>query len=99
MMHRTFRSLDDPPKLVGFSIRQWTALIGASALVLGLVHVAHLRDEARDHAVRLHDRTARRARVRLRERRAATRNAPARRDWLAPRCEAAGRRQPNGQAA
>ena len=31
MIHRTFRSLDDPPKLVGFTIRQWVTLIAASA--------------------------------------------------------------------
>ncbi len=42
MIHRTFRSLDDPPKLVGFTIRQWGALIAASAAVLAIVHLAHL---------------------------------------------------------
>ncbi len=42
MIHRTFRSLDDPPKLVGFTIRQWGALIAGSATVLGLVRLAHL---------------------------------------------------------
>ncbi|MFZ1153971.1 MAG: PrgI family protein [Solirubrobacteraceae bacterium] len=42
MIHRTFRSLDDPPKLVGFTIKQWAALIvGASSLV-GLIHIAHV---------------------------------------------------------
>ncbi len=42
MIHRTFRSLDDPPKLVGFTIRQWGALIAGSATVVGLVRLAHL---------------------------------------------------------
>jgi TraG P-loop domain len=42
MIHRTFRSLDDPPKLLGFTIRQWGALITAGAVVLAIVRVAHL---------------------------------------------------------
>ncbi len=42
MIHRTFRSLDEAPKLVGFTIRQWLLLIGGGVLVLGLVHVAHI---------------------------------------------------------
>lgn len=42
MIHRTFRSLDDAPKLVGFTIRQWAALIADSLLVLGFVHLARL---------------------------------------------------------
>ena len=42
MIHRTFRSLDDPPKLVGFTIRQWGALIAASAVVFAIVRLAHL---------------------------------------------------------
>lgn len=42
MIHRTFRSLDDAPKLVGFTIRQWAALIVGSGVVLGVVHIAHL---------------------------------------------------------
>jgi hypothetical protein len=42
VIHRTFRSLDDPPKLVGFTIRQWVALIAGSGLALALVHVARL---------------------------------------------------------
>ena len=71
MIHRTFRSLDDAPKLVGFTIRQWAALIADSLLVLGFVHLARLRHEAGDHAWRVRGRAARRARVRLRERRAA----------------------------
>ncbi len=42
MIHRTFRSLDDPPKLVGFTIGQWVALIAASAVVLAIVGLTHL---------------------------------------------------------
>jgi hypothetical protein len=45
-MNRTFRSLDDAPKLVGFTIRQWGALIGASAAVLAVVHLATLPTKA-----------------------------------------------------
>ncbi len=46
MIHRTFRSLDDPPKLVGFTIRQWAALIGGAACVLVVVHVTRLPAKA-----------------------------------------------------
>jgi hypothetical protein len=42
MSHRTFRSLDEPPKLIGFSIRQWAALIAGGLALLGLVQVAAL---------------------------------------------------------
>jgi hypothetical protein len=42
VIHRTFRSLDDAPKLVGFTIGQWAALIGGAVVVLGVVHVAQL---------------------------------------------------------
>lgn len=42
MIHRTFRSLDDPPKLVGFTVKQWAALIVGTGLVLGLIHLAHV---------------------------------------------------------
>ncbi len=42
MIHRTFRSLDDAPKLVGFTVRQWATLIAASAAVLGLIEVCGL---------------------------------------------------------
>ncbi len=42
MIHRTFRSLDDPPKLVGFTIKQWATLIAGASAVLGVVYVAHL---------------------------------------------------------
>jgi hypothetical protein len=42
VIHRTFRSLDDAPKLVGFTMRQWAGLIAASCAVLGLVYLAHV---------------------------------------------------------
>ena len=42
MIHRTFRSLDDAPKLVGFTLRQWATLIAGGSVVLGVVYVAHL---------------------------------------------------------
>jgi len=42
VIHRTFRSLDEHPKLVGFTIRQWAALMAGSTLILGFVHFAHL---------------------------------------------------------
>ena len=42
MIHRTFRSLDDQPKLVGFTLRQWAALIAGASAVLGVVYVAHV---------------------------------------------------------
>lgn len=42
MIHRTFRSLDEAPKLLGFSLRQWGALIAGTCAVLGLVYLAHL---------------------------------------------------------
>lgn len=42
MIHRTFRSLDAAPKLVGFTIKQWAALIAAASAVLGVVYVAHV---------------------------------------------------------
>ena len=42
MIHRTFRSLDEAPKLVGFTVKQWAALIAGSGVVLGLIHLAHL---------------------------------------------------------
>ena len=37
MTHRTFRSLDQPPKLLGFTATQWCWLIGDLAAVLALV--------------------------------------------------------------
>jgi hypothetical protein len=42
VIHRTFRSLDQPPKLVGFTIRQWAALIADASAVLAVVYVAGL---------------------------------------------------------
>jgi hypothetical protein len=42
VIHRTFRSLDDAPKLVGFTIKQWATLIVGAGLVLGLIHLAHV---------------------------------------------------------
>jgi hypothetical protein len=42
VIHRTFRSLDDAPKLVGFTIKQWATLIIGAGSVLGLIHVAHV---------------------------------------------------------
>lgn len=42
MIHRTFRSLDEAPRLVAFTIKQWAMLIAGSAAVLGLIHLSHL---------------------------------------------------------
>jgi hypothetical protein len=42
MIHRTFRSLDDAPKLVGFTIKQWATLIMGAGSVLGVIHLAHV---------------------------------------------------------
>lgn len=39
MIHRTYRSLDRPPKLLGFTIGQWAALIAGTAAVLGVVYL------------------------------------------------------------
>jgi len=39
MIHRTFRSLDEAPRLVAFTIKQWAALIAGSLTVLGLIHL------------------------------------------------------------
>jgi len=46
VIHRTFRSLDEAPKLVGFTLRQWAALIAGTTAVLGVVYVAHLPTKA-----------------------------------------------------
>jgi hypothetical protein len=46
MSHRTFRSLDEPPKLIGFSIGQWAGLICGALALLGLVQVAALPTKA-----------------------------------------------------
>ena len=42
MIHRTFRSLDQAPKLIAFTMRQWAMLIAATSAVLGLVYLAHV---------------------------------------------------------
>jgi hypothetical protein len=42
VIHRTFRSLDDAPKLVGFTVKQWAALILGTGVVLGLIYLAHV---------------------------------------------------------
>jgi hypothetical protein len=42
VIHRTFRSLDESPKLVFFTIKQWLGLIAGSALVFGLIYLAGL---------------------------------------------------------
>lgn len=42
MIHPTFRSLDEAPKLVFFTIKQWLGLIAGSAAVFGLIHLARL---------------------------------------------------------
>jgi hypothetical protein len=46
MTHRTFRSLDEPPKLVGFGVRQWAALIAGALALLALVQIASLPTKA-----------------------------------------------------
>jgi len=46
MIHRTFRSLDRPPKLVGFTIAQWTALICGTVALLALVHLTGIPAKA-----------------------------------------------------
>jgi hypothetical protein len=40
VIHRTFRSLDEAPKLVGFTVKQWMVLIVGSGLLLGVIHLA-----------------------------------------------------------
>lgn len=42
MIHRTYRSLDRPPKLVGFTLGQWGLLILDVAATFGLVHVTDM---------------------------------------------------------
>jgi hypothetical protein len=37
MIHRTFRSLDEQPRLVGFTFGQWLRLLALGALAVGLV--------------------------------------------------------------
>lgn len=42
MTNQTFRSLDQAPKLVGFTIRQWLALIAGAATLLAIVHATRM---------------------------------------------------------
>jgi hypothetical protein len=42
VIHRTFRSLDDAPKLVGFTVKQWATLIVGAGSVFGVIHLAHV---------------------------------------------------------
>ena len=51
MIHRTFSSLDDPPKLVGFTVRQWAALIAASSLLLGVIGSRTCRGSPRSRSL------------------------------------------------
>lgn len=37
MSHRTFRSLDEQPRLIGFTFWQWLRLLGLSGMSVGLV--------------------------------------------------------------
>lgn len=37
MSHRTFRSLDEQPRLIGFTFWQWLRLLALSSVVVGLV--------------------------------------------------------------
>ena len=46
MIHRTFRSLDQAPKLVGFTIGQWALLITDTTLVGGTVYLLALPGKA-----------------------------------------------------
>jgi hypothetical protein len=46
VIHRTYRSLDAPIKLVGFTLRQWVGIIAGSVAVIGLVALAHLPTRA-----------------------------------------------------
>jgi len=46
VIHRTFRSLDEAPKLVGFTLRQWAMLIAGTSAVLGVVYAAQLPTKA-----------------------------------------------------
>lgn len=42
MIHRTFRSLDEAPRLVAFTIKQWAVLIAGGLTVLAIIHVSGL---------------------------------------------------------
>jgi hypothetical protein len=40
--NRTFRSLDEPPKLLGFTLGQWGSLITGTAVLLAVVYALHI---------------------------------------------------------
>lgn len=42
MIHRSYRSLDEPPRLIGFTTGQWMRLVALGTLVIGLVLTLHL---------------------------------------------------------
>jgi hypothetical protein len=42
VIHRTFRSLDEAPRLVVFTIKQWAVLIAGGLTVLAIIHVSGL---------------------------------------------------------
>lgn len=42
MIHRTFRSLDEAPRLVAFTIKQWAVLIAGGLAVLAFIHLSRL---------------------------------------------------------
>jgi hypothetical protein len=42
MIHRTFRSLDEAPRLLAFTIKQWAALIVGGSAVFGVIHLAQV---------------------------------------------------------
>jgi hypothetical protein len=46
MIHRTFRSLDQAPRLVGFTIAQWALLIADGAAVGGVIYLLALPGKA-----------------------------------------------------
>jgi anaerobic C4-dicarboxylate transporter len=46
VIHRTYRSLDAPVKLVGFTLRQWLGILAGAGLVIGLVVAAGLPAKA-----------------------------------------------------
>lgn len=37
MIHRTFRSLDEQPRLLGFTFSQWLRLLALAGMAIGLV--------------------------------------------------------------
>jgi PrgI family protein len=42
IVHRTYRWLDAPPRLFGFTIRQWIVLLAAVAIGYGCVKALHV---------------------------------------------------------